>query len=199
MLLDQIVSECVKIAPVRPTGGPSPVSYQTSATAPQIKFYTSLIEGKDLTDKQRDELNKSFPTLTKYQMSKQIQWLLGLPWKKRTNATNPASAPVQKVPQGNYAVVDPADQILKFYSVRCPKKGKWAGYSFMRQISGGNMLQMTPTDRYRIFVEIAKDTTGALKRYGQAIGECGHCRKQLTDQVSRQFGIGPVCRKVLGI
>jgi hypothetical protein len=38
-----------------------------------------------------------------------------------------------------------------------------------------------------------------LKRFGKEIGQCGHCRKQLTDEVSREFGIGPVCRKVMGV
>ena len=50
-----------------------------------------------------------------------------------------------------------------------------------------------------VYGEIAKDVTGSLKLYGQKIGRCGHCSKQLTDETSREFGIGPVCRKALGI
>ena len=198
MLLDQIVSECAKIIPVVSTKGPSSVMYRTVPTAPQIKFYTSLIQGKDLTDKQRDELNKSFPTLTKFQMSQQIQWLMGLPWKKRTVVSTPQPTP--KIPVGYYAVVDPANSFLKFYRIRRPLNGKWSGVTFINEISGENNLPMKdPAERARIFGEILKDPTEALKRFGQAIGECGHCRKQLTDQVSRQFGIGPGCRKVLGL
>jgi uncharacterized protein DUF6011 len=32
-----------------------------------------------------------------------------------------------------------------------------------------------------------------MVRYGQELGECGHCGRTLTDEASRAAGIGPVC------
>jgi hypothetical protein len=36
-------------------------------------------------------------------------------------------------------------------------------------------------------------------RYGQALGYCGRCNRHLTDEVSRAEGIGPECRRILGV
>lgn len=120
----------------------------------------------------------------------------------RPASVQPGNNPMNQsvVKQGCYAIVDPLDNALKFYQVRCPSRGNWAGSTFVSQISGDNRFPIRDRqERLRVLVEIAKDATEALKRYGQEIGRCGHCKKQLTDAVSRQFGIGPVCRKALGI
>lgn len=74
------------------------------------------------------------------------------------------------------------------------------GYTFVSQVSGENHFSIRDkAEREKILGEIAKNPLEALKRFGTEIGQCGHCRKQLTDAESRAFGIGPVCRKVLGV
>jgi len=190
---------------------PAPVvpQAQTGPNAPtdkQLNFFHALVKGKQLTDEQRTRLNASLPSLDKRAITTTIQWLIGLPWQPRTWI--PRSTPKPNLPtnlksrigQGYYAIVDPQDSILKFYQVRAPKEGKWAGWVFLSQVSGENHIPMRDKqERERIFIEIAKDPLEALKRYGKEIGRCGHCRKQLTDEVSREFGIGPVCRKDMGI
>jgi hypothetical protein len=40
---------------------------------------------------------------------------------------------------------------------------------------------------------IAEDPHAAMIRYGQVVGACGHCGRTLTNQASRDAGIGPVC------
>jgi hypothetical protein len=105
-----------------------------------------------------------------------------------------------KIGQGYYAIVDPQDSVVKFFQVRTPNKGKWNGYVFLSQVSGDNHISVRDrNERDRIFAVIAIDPLEALKRFGQEIGQCGHCRKQLTDPESRAIGIGPVCRKDMGI
>lgn len=140
-----------------------------------------------------------------------IRFLTELPWTPRQYVPRPAYqkygvgprpavSQAPKIAQGYYAIVDPQDQVLKFYQVRVPSRGKWVGYTFVSQVSGDNKFSVRARqEREKILGEIAKNPLESLKRYGQEIGECGHCRKQLTDAESRLFGIGPVCRKKLGV
>jgi len=37
-----------------------------------------------------------------------------------------------------------------------------------------------------------------MARYGQEIGSCGRCNRRLTDDLSRERGIGPECWKAFG-
>jgi hypothetical protein len=172
----------------------------------QIAFYKVLVAGKKLTDDQRKALLEALPFANRRSMTASIQYLTGLPWEEkrpfipyRRQVARPV-APTVKVAQGYYAIVSPYDNILKFFQVRTPNKGKWNGYVFVSSVSGENKLNIRDrATREAILEEIAKNPTEALKRFGQEIGECGHCRKQLTDAESRMFGIGPVCRKKLGL
>lgn len=192
---------------------PAPVANSVDPNAPTLKqreYFSALVAGK-LTDDQRNSYMTAGATYTKREMSQVIQLLIPLPWRYSPATQMPSvqpmttapvirPQPLRKLDQGYYAVVDPADNVLKFYQVRKPTQGKWIGWTFLNQVSGDNRLPVKDrVERERIFTEIEKDQLGALKRFGQEIGQCGHCRKQLTDADSRQFGIGPVCRKVLGV
>jgi hypothetical protein len=216
-MLSDILDKCLKevqaeqLAPaVLPV---APITVNPNApTFKQVEFFRVLVTGKLLTDEQRAKLLESIAGATKLSMSSAINWLMGLEWTPRpVYVPRPAQtiwggaihAPrpnTPKIDQGYYAVVDPADQVLKFYQVRVPKQGRWVGYTFVAQVSGDNHFSIRDkAEREKILGEIAKNPLEALKRFGKEIGQCGHCRKQLTDEVSRQFGIGPVCRKALGV
>jgi hypothetical protein len=222
MMLSEVLERCLREiqtpTPVAPAIDP------LAATQKQIDYFKALVEGKELTARHRTDLLTALPTFDKRTMTQMIQWLSILSWTPRP-LLPPQFPPMPSVPgpvqttilktqdpvwngrpmangiaQGYYAIVDPADQVLKFYHVRRPTQGKWVGYVFIDQVSGDNKIAMRDrNERGRIFTEIQKDILGALKRFGKEIGQCGHCRKQLTDAVSREFGIGPVCRKVLGV
>jgi len=176
---------------------------QEKPTDKQINYFTALVRDKELTEQQRTALMSTIASANKRSMMASIQWLVGLSWKKYEPIIRQVPvAPVQKikVEQGYYAIVGPQADTLKFYQVRVPDKGKWVGYTFVAEVSGENHLSVRDKQtRDAILAEIAKEPTEALKRFGKEIGRCGHCRKQLTDAVSREFGIGPVCRKELGL
>jgi hypothetical protein len=186
---------------------PAPVKDSPNApTDKQLSFFHALVKGKQLTDDQRQKLLASLPALDKRSITTTIQWLVGLPWVPRPFIPRPANR--SNVPpdvkaclkEGYYAINDPTDSVLKFYQVQTPKNGKWEGFVFLKQVSGENKFGVKDrVERERIFGLIAKDPLEALKRFGREIGRCGHCSKQLTDQESRDIGIGPVCRKVLGV
>lgn len=216
-MLSEVLDRCLKEVQAKQLQAETPqpqitvpaptVSTQKNAPTPQqVNFFHTLVKGKQLTDTQRTHLLSSLPALDKRSISTTIQWLVGLPWIQRVWVPRPAVrpnspvAPKLKIDQGYYAVVDPLDSTLKFYQVRTPKEGKWAGYVFLSQVSGDNKIPMkNKLDRDRIFAELVKNPLEALKRFGKEIGQCGHCRKQLTDEESRAFGIGPVCRGKLGV
>lgn len=76
---------------------------------------------------------------------------------------------------------------------------KTPGRFFLRQIIGGQgpvRVRMTPQAMIAIAHKInAAGPESALARYGQELGECGHCGRELTNDESRRLGIGPWCRK----
>jgi hypothetical protein len=71
----------------------------------------------------------------------------------------------------------------------------------MRHIVGGHP-EFAPGLAWCEDVLAAVALAGALDAqvlYGQQIGRCGVCNRTLTDQVSRDRGIGPHCAKGLGL
>lgn len=106
---------------------------------------------------------------------------------------------------GCYAVTN-AEGTLTFIQIDRPDKGTWAGWSFVRQQLGPNIHRMgaqRPGGTYKgiwptLLRKIIADPQGAMRRYGLELGRCGHCGLELTNEESRAYGIGPVCRKALG-
>lgn len=73
---------------------------------------------------------------------------------------------------------------------------------YLNQIIGGQgavKVRMSPEAMVAIANKII--TAGpveAMIRYGKELGECGHCGRELTNDVSRGKGIGPHCEKHMG-
>lgn len=103
----------------------------------------------------------------------------------------PAVEPV--VPAGRYALE--ADGVTKFYVVDAPDSGFWKGKVFLSVLASDEKHGIkNPATKVAILAKIAKDVKGAMQLFGQKIGKCGACGRTLTDEESRAFGIGPVCR-----
>ena len=102
------------------------------------------------------------------------------------------------IPEGKFALMHPEERVLKFYQVDKPKEGKWAGYTFLKALASDTPWPIKEhAAKKAILDRIAADPLAAMARYGQHIGSCGNCGKTLTDDLSRQLGIGPICRKKL--
>jgi hypothetical protein len=109
-----------------------------------------------------------------------------------------APAPAVKIPAGRYAVETNAGH-LAFYKVDTPTEGRWAGYTFVTQQTGDTETPIKARNmREGILAQIAVDVQGAMERYGREIGSCGHCGRTLTNEESRERGIGPVCADKMG-
>ncbi len=78
---------------------------------------------------------------------------------------------------------------------------KWAGWVFVKQQVSDDLTKLgsqRPGESYvgqwsNLIDKVLADPTEAVRRYGLELGRCGVCGKALTNQESREQGIGPVC------
>lgn len=101
---------------------------------------------------------------------------------------------------GRYAI-DTADGHLAFYKVSVPDEDsqQYYGRIFVDVMASEDTYPIRGAAARIVLTKIAVDPVAAAKRYGQEIGSCSKCGKTLTDEFSRAFGIGPVCRAKMGI
>lgn len=170
-----------------------------AASPPQLDYIRDLIIDRDtdrLTEEQRDWLENWFgqTRLNRGQASRIIDALKMLPPSHKVGTVIPTGQ-WAKVPTGRYAVEDPADGVLKFYKVNRPTEGKWAGYTFL-DVQASDELHPIKNRRKKddILSLILRDPQAAMLRYGIELGKCGHCGRTLTNELSREIGIGPICR-----
>ena len=117
--------------------------------------------------------------------SKLIDELFAMPFRNLP----PVNLP--QVPAGRYAV-DNADGVLTFYVIRVKQDGK-----VVINVKASNVEHEVPFNAagYATILQSILDAglREATIRYGQELGHCGVCGRELTDETSRAEGIGPVC------
>lgn len=96
----------------------------------------------------------------------------------------------REVKPGRYAVE--FDGALHFFLVETPDEGRWASFTFVSEQAGDNLYPVKGARKGEVLRAIADDAD-ALARYGKELGVCGVCGRNLTDEESRERGIGPVC------
>lgn len=107
----------------------------------------------------------------------------------------PQQAELADVPAGHYAIESTGDNDLAFYRVDRPTQGSYAGRVFVKLVVGGHPDQNVPRSHVAgVLARIAADPDAAA-RYGRELGQCCRCNRHLTDELSRELGIGPECRK----
>jgi hypothetical protein len=111
---------------------------------------------------------------------------------------------------GAYAVTDPDSGNLKFLEVDRPDEGKWNGFIFVKVRASDELHKLgAVSPKYGTYAGKAARLVGVLAamdkeelqqaaiRFGLEIGECGFCRRSLTDDDgdvnSRTLGYGPIC------
>jgi hypothetical protein len=160
------------------------------ASESQLEFIHDLSQKHEMSDEQAEfiaRVHLGGRKLTKGEASRIIDGLKACP-KKQVSRDWP------DVPAGRYAVVDPMDDVLKFYHVDKPTEGKWAGYTFLNVRASDERYPIKNTEHKKsIMTEISKNPAEASMRYGRELGKCGICGRTLTDEQSRARGIGPIC------
>jgi hypothetical protein len=133
------------------------------------------------------------------QASRIIDWLQGKGyWPARAQAQGAGreAAPLPDVPEGHYATGSrTGSNDLDFWRVDRPAEGRWEGWTFVKRIIGGRPDSRVRGAEARAALEAiaAAGIEQARTRYGQEIGSCWKCNRHLTDDLSRELGIGPDC------
>ncbi|QGH75296.1 hypothetical protein I5G61_gp48 [Mycobacterium phage Quesadilla] len=121
----------------------------------------------------------------------------GFTGRAKTAAPSQDGIPsAEVVPAGRYAIEteDGATNGLAFYKVDRPEEGKWAGRVFVKLMVSDEEQRMSWAATKSILAKIAEvGAAEASARYGHEIGECGVCGRTLTNDESRERGIGPIC------
>lgn len=185
------------------------------ASERQIKFIRDLIDRKDLlkSPKHFDEVNAmdkeeyarhldglkdKAATLDCSKASAWIDNLLKLPDKERERRGNDADLP--DVPEGRYAVENDEGE-LRFYTYDRPRHGYWAGRTFLSVLASDERIAIKGHAAKATILQKILDAGvyEAMVRFGHEIGVCGNCGRTLTNRISRELGIGPVCGgRILG-
>jgi hypothetical protein len=114
------------------------------------------------------------------------------------NGGVPAQGALPKVPNGHYALM--IDGVYRFFKVNTPTSGRFDGFVFVdAQASDDYFPIKNRAKKHEILTAIAADVRGALSAYGHELGKCGVCNRTLTDPVSIEQGIGPVCIQKAGL
>ena len=113
-----------------------------------------------------------------------------------------------------YAAVENDSGVLTFLIIdRCAdldrykNPSKWAGWVFVKQFIGGvgegqRLGSQRPGESYsgqwaNLIDRVLADPMAAVRRFGTELGICGICNLPLTNEASRERGIGPVCESKL--
>jgi hypothetical protein len=188
-----------------PPGAPGGMS-GPKITEPQRKFLLSLIEEREIKPGQEGKLDLIMKCLRisedpeEYGMSKAkaselITWFLTKPKKARTgpDPDQPHQRMLPDVPAGYYAVPNEEGK-LAFYTVSRPDKGDWKGWTFVSVWASDEKHRIRGLAATKAILEKIAADPDAGPRFGREIGRCYVCGRTLTDELSRQLGIGPVCR-----
>ena len=102
-----------------------------------------------------------------------------------------------QIPRGHYATNSlSGNNDFDFWRVDRPEQGAYAGRTFVKRIVGGkpdlNVSRSTKFAALEAILSEGIEVTGT--RYGQELGQCRACNRRLTDETSRELGIGPECR-----
>lgn len=85
---------------------------------------------------------------------------------------------------------------FSFFRVWIGDRGGWSVKLYVSDYTDRVTLQFkTQLDMIKL---IAQDPEAASKAFGLEFGRCGVCGRGLTNDVSRELGIGPICRQNVG-
>ena len=163
----------------------------STATERQVKFLSTLLRERIVPETwDIDSLIERAPGVDRKKVSATIDWLLKQP-KIKVEYTDPIAS---AIPDGYYAVTYNGN--LKFYVLRTSgPESKWAGRQWVNRYKSDDELRITRTesDAVRSAIEV-EGVEVAAKRFAAETTHCYRCGRRLTDELSRELGIGPTCR-----
>lgn len=106
------------------------------------------------------------------------------------------------IPAGFYATDSlTGNNDTDFWEVDRVTEGNWAGCLFISQVVGGHSPFRVKGDRAQHALQeiMAVGIEAARFRFGQELGRCGKCGRDLTKYASRRLSIGPSCAEMQGL
>lgn len=142
-----------------------------------------------------ESLLKTYDTMDAKAISKIIDLLKPIAAAQKFTAAK-AAQPVTVLPAGRYALRDEDLGIELIYQIDKPETGKWAGWTFVKQLDGDEKTAIRGEEKVEVLAALeAFGHLEAAKLYGKITGRCSICGTQLTNPQSIEAGIGPICAK----
>jgi len=184
------------------------LSGEPKITAPQRSFLLDLIGKKKVKPDQEGKLDLIMKCLRisedpeEYGMSKSkaselITWFLKQPDKPREEQVKNLGPAMTALPTGRYALpkagTKEEDNEIRFYHCwqhRVQKTDKRLYVMF------GPSDARLPDNQAEAVANLIVNKHGIRDcaiRYGMEIRECSNCGRRLTNRISRELGIGPIC------
>lgn len=176
--------------------------FNDPATDRQRSYLATLVETREVPKEWLERLKdyEESGTLTKGVAGKAITSIQALPWKeKAVKDGNMRSIPKptwKDVPAGYYAIPaqdpSPGANDIYFYKVWKPKDKE--DYGQLYRVIGPDVQRMPWRQEPEVLKAIVRFGVGnAAILYGQKIGRCSKCHRRLSNRVSRELAIGPIC------
>jgi hypothetical protein len=167
----------------------------------QRSFIMDLIEKKQIPPK--DEGNVDLVVkccrisedpeeygMSKDYASKIISWLLTLPDKPEEQNKQSMNTPLMKLAPGRYAIENNQGE-LRFYNLWESRDGK----AHRLYVMFGPYEAKLPWPVQQAIAQkiLLRGPRECALRFGAEIGACSNCGRRLTNKISRELSIGPIC------
>ena len=167
-------------------------TYATKTASPKaIAYAKSLVSQVRAGDENLPELLLAMDEMTPKAISHIIDTHKPIVSAQKFTAAK-AAAPTTDLPAGRYAVEGFDGTVMK-YQIDKPVSGKWAGWTFVRDLATGDSIRDRDTKQAILDELEAAGHLESAKLYGKVTGQCGICSKTLTNPDSIAAGIGPIC------
>lgn len=154
-----------------------------------------------VTKKVGDPVERVVGEVVKTKAGYDYATIVEVPRTVTAKVTAEVEPPAVAIPDGRYAVYNDDQSVndIAFYEVEnVTKTGKWEGWTFVRQIVGGDEQRLSQKQGKAILAKIAAaGVVESFQLYGRSTQKCGVCNTNLTNKESREYGIGPICREKL--
>ena len=165
---------------------------QDPATDRQIGFITGLVRSREIPVSWLERIKELTDAgLKKGDAGKIISELKKLPLKPGQDDRSLNKPTIADIPPGRYAVPVGDKNDISFYRV---KENKEKTGKYLLVIAGPNEHFISGPPMQEAVKRIVRFGIGdAAVLYGQKVGRCSQCHIRITNRISRELGIGPVC------
>jgi len=168
-----------------------PAWTQDAATPAQVGYIKGLIESRDIPESwllRIKELVEAEGGLKKGDAGKIIGALKDRPVKLGQDDRSKNKPTIMQIPPGRYAIQDgDDDNDISFYRVKELRNKS----RIILRIVGPNEYMLKSNAPIKAIVRAGIGNAASL--YGLKVGRCSQCNTRITNRLSRELGIGPVC------